>query len=193
MTRRNVLIIALLLSLGLNLFLLGAIGTRMGTVRNFREARPLPPNLSWIIRDLDEARQQELTSLIEPLAAEIIPLRLAMIEAQREVNRLMASSDFDNDAITAAFGDLRAASEAYGARSHEQTITILSELTEAERQAATNFVRRRGPRDGFSDFSSPGGRGQDGFRPPRPDGFRDGGRPPRGDRPPGPDDAPPPN
>jgi hypothetical protein len=113
-----------------------------------------------------------------------------MIEAQREVNRLMASSEFDNDAITAAFADLRAASEAYGARSHEQTITILSELTEAERQAANNFVRRRGPREGFSGF---GGPGPDGFRPPRPDGFRDGGRPLRGDRPPRPDDIPPPN
>jgi hypothetical protein len=77
--------VALLLSLGLNLFLLGAIGSRMGTVRDFRDARPLPPNLSWIIRDLDEARQLQLTNMIEPLAAEIIPLRLAMIEAQREV------------------------------------------------------------------------------------------------------------
>ena len=190
MTRRNGLIVALLLSLGLNLFLLGAIGSRMGTVRDFRDARPLPPNLSWIIRDLDEARQLQLTNMIEPLAAEIIPLRLAMIEAQREVNRLMASSEFDKDAITAAFADLRAASETYGARSHEQTITILSELTAAERQAATNFVRRRGPRDGFSGF---GGPGPDGFRPPRPNGFRDGGRPLRGDRPLRPEDAPPPN
>ena len=190
MTKRNVLIMALLMSLGLNLFLLGAIGSRMGNVNDLRDARPLPPNLSWIIRDLDEARQQQLTSTIEPLAAEIIPLRLAMIEAQREVNRLMASSEFDNDAITAAFADLRAASEAYGARSHEQTIAILSELTEAERQSATNFVRRRGPRDGFSGF---GGPGPDGFRPPLPNGFRDGGRPLRGDRPPRPEDIPPPN
>jgi hypothetical protein len=152
MIRRNVLIMALLLSLGFNLFLLGAIGSRMGSVSDFRDARPLPPNLSWIIRDLDEDRQQELTSVIEPLATEIIPLRLAMIEAQ--------------------------------------TIAILGELTEAERQAATNFVRRRGPRDGFSGF---GGPGSDGFRPPRPSGFRDGGRPLRGDRPPRPDDIPPPN
>lgn len=190
MIRRNVLMMALLLSLGFNLFLLGAIGSRMGSVSDFRDARPLPPNLSWIIRDLDEDRQQELTSVIEPLATEIIPLRLAMIEAQREVNRLMAWSEFDNDAISTAFADLRAASEAYGARSHEQTIAILGELTEAERQAATNFVRRRGPRDGFSGF---GGPGPDGFRPPRPSGFRDEGRPLRGDRPPRPDDIPPPN
>ena len=184
MSKRNLLIIGLLFSVGVNLFLLGAIGSRLGSVRNFREARPLPPNLSWIIRDLDESRQQELVTLIEPLADEIIPLRLAMLQAQREVNNLMSASDFDADALAAAFADLRAASEAYGALSHQQTITILNELTEAERQAATEFVRRRGPRDGFGGFNGPG---QDGFRPPRPDGFR------RGERRPPPDGAPPPN
>ena len=193
MSKRNLLIAVLFLSLGINLFLLGAIGSRLGSLRNFREARPLPPNLSWIIRDLDQIRQQELVSMIQPLADEIVPLRLAMLQAQREVNSLMSASEFDAEALDAAFADLRAASEAYGALSHQQTITILNELTEEERQAATDFVRRRGPRDGFSGFDRSGGPGPDGFRPPRPDGFRNGDRPPRGDRRPPPDDGPPPN
>ena len=193
MSKRNLLIAGLFVSLGINLFLLGAIGSRLGNIRNFREARPLPPNLSWIIRDLDETRQQELVSLIQPLADEIVPLRLAMLQAQREVNSLMSASDFDADSLNAAFADLRAASEAYGAISHQQTITILNELTEEELQAATDFVRRRGPRDGFGGFDRTGGPGQNGFRPPRPDGFRNGDRPPRGDRPPPPNDGPPPN
>ena len=184
MNRRNLLIAGLVLSVAINLFFLGAIGSRINRYQDFREARPLPPNLSWIIRDLEEDRQQELISIMEPLAAEIVPLRNEMIEAQREVNRLMASSDFDEAAIAAAFANLREAPSAYGALSHEQTIAVLSELTAEERQAANAFVRRRGPRDGFG--------GGPGFRPPGPDGSR-GDRPRRGDRPPPPDGAPPPN
>ena len=49
-----------------------------------------------------------------------------MLQAQREVNNLMSASDFDAAALDAAFADLRAASEAYGALSHQQTITIRS-------------------------------------------------------------------
>lgn len=185
MTRRNLLILGLLVSVGINLFLLGGIGNRMSTVQEIRETRPFPPNIGWIVRDLSAERQAELMSTLEPLGEEIFPLRRAMFEAQRTVNELMAATDYNETALRDAFVELRAASEAYTSLSHQQTAAVLSQLTEEERRVAMEFVQRRGPRDGRDGFRGPGGPGGPGFRPPfRSDGRR--GAPGDGDLPPPP-------
>ena len=95
------------------------------------------------------------------------------MNAQRQVNELMSAQPFDGDALNAAFADLRDASIRYQALSHDQTSDILALLSEEERQAAMEFVQRRGPRDGRDGF-----RGRDGGP-----GFRGPGRP-VGQRPP---------
>ncbi len=173
MTRRNLLVLGLLLSVGINLFLLGGIGIRMSAMQDMREARPFPPNIGWIIRDLSEERQAELIAVLEPLGQEIFPYRRAMFEAQRRVNELMATADYDEAALLTAFAELRAAAESYTSLSHQQTAAVLSQLSEEERQMAMEFVQRRGPRDGRDGFRGPGGPGGPGFRPPfGPDGRR---------------------
>ena len=189
MSRKNLLVLGLVLSIGINLFLIGGIAIRINNVRDYTQARPFPPNIGWIIRDLDETRQEELAELLEPLGEQVQPFRRAMMDAQLQVNRLMSSSDFDEDELSNAFSTLRDAAQAYTAITHEQTLLVLSQLTEEERQAATEFVRRRGPRDGRdgyrgrgsrSSFSPDGRRGPGGDRPPPPPGFPppDGVRPP---------------
>ena len=75
-----------------------------------------------------------------------------MFAAQRLVNELMSAQDFDATALNNAFADLRDANLRYQALSHEQTSLILNELSEQERQAAMEFVARRGPRDGRDGF-----------------------------------------
>lgn len=187
MSKHRLLIIGLILSVGINLFLLGGIGMRMRAVEDFREARPFPPNIGWIVRDLSEDRQAELGSVLQPLGEEISPLRRAMFDAQRRVNQLMTAEDYQAAALETAFANLRAASEAYTSLSHQQTVTVLNLLTEEERQAAVEFVQRRGPRDGRdgarrsrsdgAGFPPPGGpdgrSGPDGGRPPPPNGGPD--------------------
>ncbi len=181
MIRRNLLVVFLLASVAINLFLLGGIGIRMSNMQEIREARPFPPNIGWVIRDLSAERQAELMPVLEPLGEEIFPYRRAMFEAQRRVNDLMSASDYDEDELLAAFAELRSASEDYTSLSHQQTVAVLSQLTEEERQVATEFVQRRGPRDGRDGFRGPGGPGGPGFRPPfGPDGRRP---PPDGPRP----------
>lgn len=173
MIKRNLLILGLVVSVGINLFLLGAIGMRLNAMQEIANARPFPPNIGWIVRDLSAERQAELADVLQPMGDEIFPLRRAMFAAQRRVNELMAASEYDEQALQEAFSELRSASEAYTALSHQQTLTVLGHLSEAERQVAMEFVQRRGPRDGRDGFRGPG-RGGSGFRPPQGAGSRPG-------------------
>ncbi|MCI5105571.1 MAG: periplasmic heavy metal sensor [Pseudomonadales bacterium] len=161
MNRRRIILAALLLSVAVNLFFIGGLGMRMLRMEEFRAARPLPPNLGWIVRDLSESRRAELSDSIRTGAEQINPLRADIFAAQRRVNELMVAEEFDPEALAQAFAELRAASDRYQQATQEQTVAIFGELTHQERQSAREFVRRRGPRDG-----SPG---PDGSRPPGPD------------------------
>ncbi|MCG8414582.1 MAG: periplasmic heavy metal sensor [Pseudomonadales bacterium] len=185
MSRHKLLIIGLVVSLGINLFLVGGIAMRLNNMRDFANSRPFPPNVGWIIRDLEDSRQQELLETLEPLGEEISPYRRAMFEAQRRVNRLMSASEYDATELEAAFAELREAAQNYTTLTHEQTLQVLNQLSEEERRTAMEFIQRRGPRDGRDGFR--GGPGGPGFRPPfGPDGPRgpDGDRRPPGFPPP---------
>ena len=143
MNRRNLLIGLLLASLALNLLLVGGIGWRMANAREFVQSL-LPPTTGWIVRDLPELRRDELRPIVRESYDTVRPARSRMFRAQRQVNELIGSDDFDREALTRAFTQLRQSSMDYQARSHEQTIDILEQLTPAERSAASEFVRRGG-------------------------------------------------
>jgi uncharacterized membrane protein len=164
MIRRRLLLLGLFLSVAVNLFFIGGVGYRMAQMSERREARPLPPNLGWIVRDLSENRREQLSDELRASAAQILPLRRAVFASQRRVNELMAAPDFDAAALQQAFSELREASNRYQQATQEQTVIILAELTPEERQSARDFVRRRGTRDG-SD--GPGRPRPPGDRPPR--------------------------
>jgi uncharacterized membrane protein len=163
--RNKLLLLALLVSVGINLFLVGGIVYRTAFHSEFGP-RPLPRNVSWIIRDLSEARQQELQPLLESSRQESETLRREMFMAQRRVNGLMANSNFNTEELNSAFAALRTASMEYQAVSHRQTVEILGRLTLAERAQAQEFLQRRGPQGSRSE------RGQSSSRTPglRPDG-----------------------
>ena len=198
MNKTKLILVALVLSVAVNLFFIGGIGYRASRFQEF-SGRPFPPNVGWIVRDLSEERRSELGSFLERSAAEIGPMRGQMFAAQRQVNQLMAAPEFDSAAINRAFAELRDVNLRYQALSHEQSVALLNELTAQERQMALEFVNRRGPRDGREGFRS----GQRGFGGPRgpggpgrfggPAGFGAGGSPldPPLDPPPdSPDDSP---
>ena len=171
MTKNKIFLLGLLVSISINLFFIGGIAYRVANFQADRSFRPLPPNIGWVVRDLDESRRAELEPQLRASFEEINPIRREMIEAQRLVNGLMSAQPFDAAALDAAFASLREANIRYQALSHEQTSELFGLLSEDERQAALEFVQRRGPRDG-----------RDGFRD------RDGGPGFRGNR--GPDSRP---
>jgi len=171
MNKTKLILFALLVSVAVNLFFIGAIGYRAYRFQEF-SGRPFPPNVGWIVRDLSEERRTELASFRERSAEEIGPMRGQMFAAQRQVNQLMAAPEFDSAAINRAFAELRDVNLRYQALSHEQCIALLNALTTQERQMALEFLNRRGPRDGRDGF-----RGRErGFGGPRgPGGPRSGG------------------
>lgn len=177
MNKSRLILIGLVISIALNMVFIGGISYRASNYRG-QAPRPLPPNLSWAIRDLSEERQSELEPLISARSEDVQPIRAAMFAAMRRVNELMRAEDFDSEALSAAFAQLREASDSYQVVSHEQTVAVLAELTDEERRTAQEFMQRRGPRGD-----------RDGRRDRRDGpGFRPGGRPPPG----GPDGGPPP-
>lgn len=193
MNKTKVILLALVLSVAVNLFFIGGIAYRASLLQEF-SGRPFPPNVGWIVRDLSEARRGELASFLERSASEIGPMRGEMFAAQRQVNQLMAAAEFDPGAIKQAFTQLRDVNLRYQALSHEQSIALLNELTVQERQMALEFVTRRGPRDSRDGFRGrqrgPGGFGGSGG--PRrfggPGGFGNGGAAPDPETEPAPQD-----
>lgn len=166
MPKSKLLLLTLFASLIINLFLLGGIAYRVTSFREFGP-RPVPTNLSWIVRDLSEARRNELAPLLEQNRSDSAVVRREMFNAQRSVNELMASPDFNAMELEEAFSQLRELGLRYQELSHQQFLEILNQLTTEERLAVRDFIQRRGPRDGH--------RGRDG-RPPQ-FGFRpDSGR-----------------
>ena len=150
MNRRRLLLLALFVSIAVNLFFIGGVGYRMARFEDRGGARPLPPNLGWIVRDLPDQRREQLADEIRDGAERIRPLRRAVFASQRRVNELMAATEFDAEALQAAFAELRQASDRYQQATQDQTVAILAELTPEERQSAREFVRRRGTREGYS-------------------------------------------
>lgn len=178
MNRNRVLVGALLCSVFLNLLIVGGIARRV----LFSDGppsfvRPLPPGVGWLARDLDESRRGELEPLLQSSEDEIRAARRLMFQSQREANRLMVADPLDEEALQAAFETLRESNLLYQQLSHEQTISVLGELTAEERQMAREFVQRRGPRDRGGRGPEGGGARFDG-RPPGPPGNRGD----RGDR-----------
>ena len=158
-SKGKLVLLALLLSVGINLFLVGGIIYRV-TLHSEFGPPPMPRNVGWLVRDLSEARQQELQPLLENNRQQSETLRREIFNAQRRVNELMVSSNFDGDELNSAFAQLRNTSADYQAMSHQQTVDILSRLSETERKLAQEFLQRRGPRGGGSE------RGQFQSRPP---------------------------
>lgn len=172
MTKNRLFLLGLLISISINLFFVGGIAYRVLDVRDEASSRPLPPNVGWIVRDLDEQRRAELEPQLRASFEQIGPVRREMMSAQRRVNELMSAQPFDTAALSEAFATLREQSIRYQALSHEQTSAILAQLTEEERVAALEFVKRRGPRDGRDGFR--GRSDGSGFRGSRDsDGRRD--------------------
>ena len=173
MTKKRILLIGLLFSISINLFFVGGIAYRVANFDGEEFSRPLPPNIGWVVRDLEESRRSELEPQLRQSFAEIFSIRREMMRAQRQVNDLISAQQFDANALNVAFASLREANIRYQALSHDQTSEILALLSEEERQAALEFVQRRGPRDGRDGFR--GRDGGPGFRGP---GGSDGQRPP---------------
>ncbi|MEX0738526.1 MAG: periplasmic heavy metal sensor [Pseudohongiella sp.] len=156
--KRRALLWTLVASLALNLFFIGAIGARMLE----RHDRPsTPPSLGWILRDLEPQMQASLRPQLQQYGEALRPVRGEMFRAQRNVNQLLVQDPMDDEAIEAAFEELRQINLRYQEMSHEHTLAVISQLAPEQRSRVFRFMSgRRNPTDG-SGFRRSGGDRED--------------------------------
>ena len=139
----------LFVSLAINLIFIGGLGFRAMSFTE-RNHRPVPSNVGWAIRGLSAERSNQLMSSLNILTnnqnLSIAAARINMIKAQRDANEVMRSPNFQEDTLRDALSDLRTSNMQYQELSHEQMTLLFSKMTDQEREAASDFLNRVGPR-----------------------------------------------
>lgn len=138
---RNIRTLVLLVSLGVNLFLLGAVITHMLT----RQSPPVVPEMSWMVRDLGAADRQAIRPRLQELGDSLRPLRVEMFQAQQEVNRQLQQEPLDEEAALAAFARLREANLRYQQQSHQQMVSLMASVEPEQRRRIMRFMSDRRP------------------------------------------------
>lgn len=147
------LAIALAISIGLNLFLGGAITSAWLVKRQYGGLRP-PPQ-AGMAGDFDfRGGLAALGGEARPLAREVrreYGPRLreagkAIHDARREVGRMLRADEIDPAKLNAALADLRARSDGAQAVMHQVLMEAITKLTPDQRRKFLEAATRRGPR-----------------------------------------------
>jgi uncharacterized membrane protein len=138
---RRGLIIALVISMAVNLLLGGAI---LGRVLMGPPPGPMPNHLGWIIRDLDTDTRKQLKPLLVEHARKAMPLRQEMRQAQRAFRQALLTEPLDESELTASLERLQTASAAFQDTMHKEMLVILKQLSPAERARVATFLHRPG-------------------------------------------------
>lgn len=155
MSKQRLITMALLLSVAINLLLVGGIVSRLAIIDRAPDMRPVPNSIGWLLQDLSDERRRELLPLFRDSSDEVRPLRREMMQAQRRIARLMAADTLDHETLSGAFATLREVSDRYQRHSHEMTVDLLAALSPEERQQARAFLQRRGPRESSRPSNRP--------------------------------------
>lgn len=144
-SRKNILLLAAVFSIGLNLFFVGALAARYMD----RAGRPSePPSLRWVMRDLDPTTRERLRPQMGIYGETLRPLRGEMFRAQRRVNELLAADPVDQQAVEQAFLHLREVNLRYQELTHDQLVQVFSQLNSEQRARAMRFMMERRSPDG---------------------------------------------
>lgn len=187
------LTVGLIVSIAVNLLF---VGIAIGRSSDPAWSRNVDPSFgfSQILRTLPEERRREIVRDVNLRAARP-PVR-DMRRAQREANAAMVAEPFDAEGLEDALAELRELMAEGQQKSHIALVSIMTRLTDAERQLVLEEMRRRGPGGAMGGPRGPRGPGGP-RRGEGPRGFPgdDGARPrrPREGFAPGPPDTPPPD
>lgn len=145
LSRKNIMLLAAVCSIGLNLFFIGALAARYMD----RPERPQePPSLRWVMRDLDPAARERLQPQMSTYGETLRPLRGEMFRAQRQVNELLAAEPLDQEAVRQAFVQLREVNLRYQELTHRQLVEVFGQLSTEQRARAMRFMMERRSPDG---------------------------------------------
>ena len=142
MTRQNALLVALLVSVAINLLIAGVVLGRLGAPH--RE----PPPAAWAARELGPETRGLVRERMREQLPQVRPLRREMGEAQRAVRAAVTAEDFDPEALRAALARLREAGNRYEQFIHENLADLAASLSPQERGALVRAaLERRGGGD----------------------------------------------
>lgn len=136
------LAIALMISVGLNLFLGGMIASAWIAKRHYGDRHGRPPVAGpagdFNFRGGIEALGREARPMAREIRREYAPrfreAGRAMHEARREVGRILRADELDAAALEAALADLRGKSDAAQAVMHEVLVKTMSSLSPDQRR-----------------------------------------------------------
>lgn len=135
----------LLLSLAVNLFLLGMFASRLIGSGPARQHAAEPVNLQWLTGDLGAGQRQALLPELQEMNQALRPARLALIRDQRDVSRELMAEALDREALTEALTALRQSNENYQQAMHRQLVDVLADMPVEQRRRVMQFMTERRP------------------------------------------------
>jgi uncharacterized membrane protein len=134
------LLLALIVSLGMNLLIVGVVAGR--AMSNRTVDGPFPSHLGWMLKEVDQATRQNIRPMLDAHDKKIRPIRRQMRRAQHDARSLLKQPEFDEQALAESFQKLRSVSDQYQTEMHGMMIEILSNLDADQRQQAASFLNR---------------------------------------------------
>lgn len=137
MNRQTALVAALLISVAINLLIVGVVLGRLGAPRGE------PPPAAWAARELRPDTRNLVREQMRKQLPEVRPLRREMREAQRAVRMAATAEDFDPAMLRDAFARLREAGNSYQQFIHESLADVAASLPPPEREALVRAALER--------------------------------------------------
>ncbi|MDH3642999.1 MAG: periplasmic heavy metal sensor [Gammaproteobacteria bacterium] len=136
------LILTLIVSLGANVGLIGFLAGRASTA-DLRPG-PLDPTLGFarILPELPEARHDELRPLVREHMRSVRPSIRQIRGAQRDMRAAILADPFERSALESALARFREHLGGSQSASHASFVTLVEQLTPAERQVLVEVLRR---------------------------------------------------
>lgn len=150
------LLLALLVSLSVNLLVAGVLLGRRGA------PPPEAPPFAWAAQQLEPATQRLLRQRMRQQLPAVRPVRAEMSRATNAVRLAVDTPDFDPEALARALADMRTATSRYQQLMHEGIVELAKELPREQRVALARSAMQRGERPGPRRSGAPRGDRQGG-------------------------------
>ena len=156
MSERSVSYPVLLLSVAINLLLIGAMAGEWVS-----GARRPPPPMQWATNDLDEATRARVRQILEEQRPAAQTLRHDLRAIDQRLMAVIRASTLDSEALNATLSDLHRTNGEYQALLHASLESVLPTLTPPQRVDVVRRLLRGHSGPPHRHKSGPG-------RPPKP-------------------------
>lgn len=152
MTRSKLLLVALMVSVAINLLVAGIFIGRGGI-----RPPPGPSPAAWMAADLDQETRQKLRQRMAGQASDVRPIRQELRRAMGDLRAAVRAEDYDPQAMADALARMREARGRYENFLHNNLVELSGELNREQRMALLRTALQRGMTSG-GRYGKPGSR-----------------------------------